>query len=179
MDEEKEKYFIDVQLKERELIQSLFNNYFKKRNCTDLKTTPLTGFSHYDGTFKSGNTNVVFEFKRRNISSSKFGDTFIEAYKFIELYEHHKKGNYTLFIIEYDDFYLLFDLQYEFFQYRLFEQQPNGFFCLLNASKNQFDSERKQDKQVRYLPFHQATYILNKGFAAVDYKTYLSFRATN
>ena len=178
MKDQKEEYFLNVQKVERELIQQLFTNYFAKRGCKDLSTTPLTGFSKYDGEFTSGMSKVMFEFKRRNILSTKYSDSFIESYKFFELFKKHKADNYTLFIIEYDDHYFLFDLQYEFMMYKAFDNPVHrySFFNQLKASTNQFNSNKKSDKYIRYLPFHQARVILDKDFNQIDYKTYLSFR---
>jgi hypothetical protein len=181
MENHKEDYFIAIQKVERDLIKTLFNNYFEKRSCKNLTTTPLTGFSRYDGMFTSGasEVEVVFEFKRRNILSTKFSDTIIESSKFLELYKQHQQGKYTLFVIEYDDHYFLFDLQNEFRLFKCYEDDPFSFFSELSAAKNQFNSEVKQDKYVRYLPFHSATYILDKDLKTLGYNHYLSFRVND
>lgn len=173
---DREKYFLEVQIKERECLNNLYDNYFVSKGCTNLYTTPLTGYSRYDGTLKSGATDVVIEYKRRNILTTKYSDTFIEKGKFKELYRKHKEGNYTLFILEYDDFYLMFDLSYHFRLYS-FEYNDCTFFYEIKATSDMYDYENGQkEKDIRCLNYYDATYILNKGLKVYSYREFLNSR---
>lgn len=174
---EREKYFIEVQTKEREYIKALFENYFAKRGCSNLVTTPLTGYSSTDASLTSGKTNVTIEYKRRSITTNKYNDTFIERTKFIALYEAHKRGDYTLFIIEYDDYYLLFDLSYEYMLYRPYIDCDYVFFRPVLATANNFNYQKGgREKYIRDLKFYDATYILDKCFIDIGYKKFLDIR---
>src|SRR5688572_11434997 len=98
---DRESFFEKSELKERECIKSLFDNYFKIRGCTDLETTPIGSYRRYDALMTSGNT-VFMEMKARlGITSLKYSDNFIEKGKFLELYSKWKEGYATLFITEY------------------------------------------------------------------------------
>lgn len=173
---EREKYFIEVQLKERECLASLYTNYFAKRGCSNFYMTPLTGFSRYDGTLKSGATDVVIEYKRRNILTTKYSDTFIEKGKFKELYRKHKEGNYTLFIVEYDDYYMLFDLSYHFLLYDC-EYNDNTFFYEIKATADMYSyANGQKEKDIRCLNYFDATIIVSKDFEEYNYSSYLEYR---
>jgi hypothetical protein len=173
---EREKYFIEVQLKERECLMNLYSNYFIKRGCSNLYMTSLTGFSRYDATLKSGATDVVIEYKRRNISTTKYSDTFIEKGKFKELYQHRKDGKYTLFIVEYDDYHMLFDLSYHFLLYDC-EYNDHHFFYPINATADMYTyANGQKEKDIRCLNYFDATYILNKEYMPCSYRHFLVSR---
>lgn len=97
----------------------------------------------------------------------KYGDTFIERGKFLTLYEKYKGGYYTLFVIEYDDCYFLFDLDYHFFQFQAFDNPTHRdrFFEEVNMTKNMLDYENGEEvKEIRTLKYYDATLILDKEF---------------
>jgi hypothetical protein len=173
----REEYFIEVQLKERECIRYLFQNYFNvQKGCKNLYTTPLTGYSRYDASFDSGITEVIVEYKRRNIPTTKYSDTFIEKGKFKELYRHHKEGKYTLFILEYDDYYMMFDLAYHFKLYDC-EYNDHTFFYEIKATADMYTYENgEKEKDIRCLNYHEATYILNKELDCLSYSDFLKGR---
>lgn len=172
MKESREEYFIRVQQDERILIKNLFNKYNFKHSL--LVTTDPNTKAGFDLFFISADTkNVIGEFKRRNILSIKYNNTFIELIKFETLYKAYKAGNYTLFIIEYDDYYFLFDLHYQFF---LYENMPEElFFSILNATSDMYDySKSNKEKYIRILEMYEATYIIDKNnFNRITYNEYL------
>lgn len=170
--ESREEYFIRVQQEERMLIKNLFNQY--NFNHSLLITTDPTTNAGFDLYFISADTrNVIGEFKRRNILSTKYYNTFIERIKFETLYKAYKAGNYILFIIEYDDYYFAFDLQYQFF---IFENMPKElFFSILNATSDMYNySKSSKEKYIRALELYEATFIIDKNnFNRTTYKQYL------
>lgn len=176
----REQYFYNAELKERERLNYLFDNYFKGRGCKDLECTAIGTYMGYDAFFTSGNT-VFCEAKIRDITSLKWGDGFIEKKKFLTLYEKYKAGYYTLFFVEYKDYFFIWDLHYEFQQFENFDNPTNRhrFFTEMQATSNMYDySPGEVTKTVRYLPYHQATYIIGKDFEPCSYKDYFKWRMT-
>ena len=146
------------------------------KGCRDLVTTPITGYSSTDGEFVSGASSVAIEFKRRNITTH-YPDSFIERTKFLALYQKFLQGCYTLFIVEYDDYYFCWDLQYEFMLYRPYINCDNIFFSILNATKNNYDYQKgATEKDKRDLKYYDATIILNKDFQPVLYNEFIQER---
>ncbi|SKC53591.1 hypothetical protein [Ohtaekwangia koreensis] len=170
--ESREEYFLRIQQEERMLIKNLFNQY--NFNHSLLVTTDPATNAAFDLYFISADTkNVIGEFKRRNILSSRYNNTFLERIKFETLYKAYKAGNYTLFVIEYDDYYFIFDLQYQFF---LYDNMPEGlFFSILNATADMYNySKSNKEKEIRSLELYEAVFIIDKNnFNRVTYKDYL------
>lgn len=70
---------------------------------TDISTTQATNqFCHFDVSAQWGKKKVVFELKRRNFSSSKYGDSSIEASKFVKLEKDKRDGSiYDGFVVSF------------------------------------------------------------------------------
>jgi hypothetical protein len=173
----RESYFMESELKERERLNTLFENYFKHRGCTDLETTPVGSYRRYDALMTSGKT-VFMEMKARlGITSLKYSDNFIEKGKFLELYSKWKEGYATLFITEYKcGWVFMWDLTNQF---RMYDSgySADGFFVETEMTADNFYySQGSTDKLVRYLPYHEATYIVNSEYEPCSYKQYFEWR---
>lgn len=70
---------------------------------TDICATQATNqFCHYDVSAQWGKKKVVFELKRRNFSSNKYGDSSIEANKFVKLEKDKRDGTiYDGFVVSF------------------------------------------------------------------------------
>lgn len=70
---------------------------------TDISATQATNqYCHYDVSAKWGKKKVVFELKRRNFSSNKYGDSSIEANKFVKLEKDKRDGTiYDGFVVSF------------------------------------------------------------------------------
>lgn len=61
---------------------------------TNICATQATNqYCHYDISATWGKKKVVFELKRRNFSSNKYGDSTIEANKFVRLEKDKRDGS--------------------------------------------------------------------------------------
>jgi len=172
MQETRQDYFDRIQNEERHLINNLFNHY--NFNHSLFLTTNPNENSAFDLYFISANTKNVFgEYKRRNILSTKYFNTFIERIKFETLYKAHKANNYTLFILEYDDYYFIFDLQYQFFLYE--NMTGELFYTVIGATADMYNySKASKEKEIRSLELYEAVFIINKtNFKRITYKEYL------
>lgn len=161
---------------ERERIAHLYHNYLKQHSVTTIKTTKIDLNLSHDGYMLSGlsNTMIYFEFKRRNITTEKYSDTFIEGIKFKELYRLFNQGNKVFFIIEYNDYILFFDLEYEFYQYQFYDLDDE-FFKIMRATKNMQEyNEGETQKYVRYLNYNSASIILDKEYNRVSYREFIN-----
>lgn len=77
---------------------------------TDICTTQATNqFCHFDVSAQWGKKKVVFELKRRNFSSDKYGDSSIEASKFVKLERDKRDGSiYDGYVVSFfDDIYTI------------------------------------------------------------------------
>lgn len=77
---------------------------------TDICATQSTNqYCHYDVSAQWGKKKVVFELKRRNFTSDKFGDSSIEASKFIKLEKDKRDGNiFDGYVVSFfDDIYTI------------------------------------------------------------------------
>lgn len=77
---------------------------------TDISTTQATNlYCHYDVSAQWGKKKVVFELKRRNFSSNKYGDSSIEASKFVKLERDKRDGNiFNGYVVSFfDDIYTI------------------------------------------------------------------------
>jgi hypothetical protein len=169
---ERSQYFLDVQLKERERIHHLFNNY--NFNQYLLAVTDPNSNADFDFYYLSARTRNVFgEFKRRAIHSTLYSTSFIEMEKFEKLWSLHKAGNYTLFCVEYDDYYFAWDLCYQYFLREYTE--PYLFYCELDATADMYDySKGSKQKLIKNLEFYDAKFIITKDFRRITYQEFLT-----
>jgi hypothetical protein len=179
-DADRKEYFNKAEGKERECINVIFKYFFLPKGCTNLETTPIGSYLKYDAIMSSGksSTTVFMEMKNRSgITSLKYQDNFIERGKFLELYKKYMEGYYSLFITEYKCGYkFMWNLYYQF---KMYESGYNadGFFVEKEMTADNFDyNTGEKDKLVRYLPYYDASYILNDEYEPCSYKEYFEWR---
>lgn len=161
------EHFIHTQLKERERIQELFQNYFSHHNCHGFELTPISGYTKYDFEFYSGVTeykHVLGEAKIRTFEAGKYTDTIIEKPKFFTLFGYWLFSGCTpLYLVDFEDATVIFDLT------KTFEQEkdtllvyPTFQFTPKALPATSADPSKKRIKLIRYLPLKDASIIIDK-----------------
>lgn len=132
---ERDQFFIDKGVIERERIRTLFKNFNFEHSR--LITTDPASNDQIDFMFISGGTKMVFgEMKIRNILSNKYSDGLIEAIKFKCLYDYHKADCKVFYVVEYLDFYMVWTLEAPFLHYSCY--RSDNYFSVMNASADMY-----------------------------------------
>jgi hypothetical protein len=168
-------HFDSTQKIERENFKILFINYFKPHNCSDLIVTSTDDFNCFDALFLSAITKTVLvEYKRRAINALDRTDCFIEFQKYKRLFDWYRSGHSVLYAIEYDDYYVIWNLS-TLFSGVTYSTLDRLFYPENMTADCASYSKGKKEKLVRGLKFYDAEYFLTKEFKRVSYQHVLNF----
>jgi hypothetical protein len=159
-------HFEMTQLRERENIQILFDNYFQYNSCELLQLTSINGYSTFDALMISAMTKtVLMEYKRRNISMWALSDCVIEYPKYEKLYRFHRAGNHVYYIIEYDEIVCFWNLSTVYNHDDSLNLSTDYYFyekaCTATSAPEAYRQQEKI-KLVRGLQFFNCEFFLKK-----------------
>lgn len=161
MNESETEYFKQCQEVERKKLKELFYRYFRFNRCSNLVLTSENEMSKIDAFMVSGSSHVVAEYKNREFMARKYNDCLLEFNKFEYMYEWFLTGSKCLFIVEYVDYILMWDLN-TYYSYHLANDVAlDNFFYFMNCPQNG-NNRNEVRKLVRNLPYNEATYIIQK-----------------
>ncbi|HYG03033.1 MAG TPA: hypothetical protein VD927_11355 [Chryseosolibacter sp.] len=161
----RDTYFNQTQIIERERLQHLYEHYLKHHSASSITYTDKDTYSPFDCLFISGSSLCFAEFKKRNISIFKYDKSFIEKTKLVNLLPLHQSGGKALFIIEYQEAFVFFNLSSLIFEPEAHcnENYDYNKLAWLDCTSDNFNYQRNQTKKlIRYLSFEDAFLILSK-----------------
>jgi hypothetical protein len=165
-------HFQIAEQREREKIQELFNNYLSKHRCSNLILSAPGTYSPVDYFFISAGTQLIAaEQKIRDISYKKYTDCLIEFNKFEKLYDFHKAGCTTLYLVIYHELTAVFNLSKIYNDEQGFLEYPLNYnFINYNCTKNMQDYQHGQsEKLLRFLPLYSADFFITNDFKQITF----------
>jgi hypothetical protein len=173
---EKSNHFQQSELKERQELQNLFNNFFNKKNCNQLALTQSNSFAPFDAIFLSGNNRtVIIEHKSRSISSKQYQTAFIELHKLKSLSAYFNSGVSVFYAMRYSDGITVvwsLDRLYQFHKDYSYPIDHN--VERIPASATSADPSRKVIKEILHLKLTKADYFITSDYKQLSREEFAS-----